>query len=122
DGGVLGHFGGPGATGAPAKLVERRVTGIERNRTCAGAARKRIAAVDALPAGAIASFVTAREAPRVPFTALIERGMIMPGALLCDAERKVKALVRADGAVALGAKVASVHPTRPHPPPLSPCP
>src|SRR5262249_50714408 len=58
---------------------------------------------------AIAPFMTAREAPRVPFAALIERGLIVPGARLCDAKRKIEALVRADGAVALGEKVGSIH-------------
>src|SRR4029450_108301 len=62
-----------------------------------------------LPAPALASFMTAREAPRVPFSALIERGLVAPGARLCDAQRKVEALVRADGAVALGETVGSIH-------------
>src|SRR5262249_26028649 len=52
---------------------------------------------------------TAREAPRVPFAALIERGMISPGDRLTDAKRRVKALVRADGAIALGERVGSIH-------------
>ena len=34
--------------------------------------------------------MTAREAPRVPFAALIERGLVVPGARLCDAKRGVK--------------------------------
>ena len=59
--------------------------------------------------GALAAFQTAREAPRVPFAALIERGMIAPGDKLTDAKRRVKALVRADGAVALGDAVGSIH-------------
>ncbi|MGA7488293.1 MAG: modification methylase, partial [Xanthobacteraceae bacterium] len=54
-------------------------------------------------------FMTAREAPRVPFSALIERGLVMPGARLRDARRKVEALVRADGAIALGETVGSIH-------------
>jgi len=82
---------------------------VERDATYAAAAERRIAGVEPLPAPAIASFVTAREAPRVPFSALLERGMILPGALLCDAKRKVKALVRADGAIALGERVGSIH-------------
>jgi modification methylase len=45
----------------------------------------------------------------VPFAALIERGMIMPGADLFDAKRRHKALVRADGAIALGGAVGSIH-------------
>ena len=53
--------------------------------------------------------MTAREAPRVPFAALIERGMITPGETLFDAKRKVTALVRADGALQLGEQVGSIH-------------
>ena len=53
--------------------------------------------------------MTAREAPRVPFAALIERGMIKPGEILFDAKRKVSALVRADGAVQLGGSVGLIH-------------
>jgi modification methylase len=62
-----------------------------------------------MPAPALAPFMTAREAPRVPFAALIERGLVAPGAQLSDAKRKVKALVRADGAIALGETVGSIH-------------
>ena len=62
-----------------------------------------------MQAPSIAPFMTAREAPRVPFTALIERGLITPGANLVDAKKRHKALVRADGAVMLGEKVGSIH-------------
>ena len=58
---------------------------------------------------ALAPFMTAREAPRIPFSTLIERGLVAPGARLCDAKRKVEALVRADGAIALGQAVGSIH-------------
>jgi modification methylase len=106
---ILDPFCGTGTTGAVAKRLGRRFIGVERDATYAAAAEKRIAGVEPLPAPAIAPFMTAREAPRVPFSALIERGMILPGALMCDAKRKVKALVRADGAIALGEKVGSIH-------------
>jgi modification methylase len=53
--------------------------------------------------------MTAREAPRVPFSALIERGLISPGQALWDAKRRHTALVRADGAVAHGINVGSIH-------------
>jgi modification methylase len=35
--------------------------------------------------------------------------MVMPGAHLSDLQRKVKALVRADGAIKLGHSVGSIH-------------
>src|SRR5918994_2711124 len=53
--------------------------------------------------------MTAREAPRVPFSSLLERGLISAGARLVDAKKRHKALVRADGAVALGETVGSIH-------------
>jgi modification methylase len=45
----------------------------------------------------------------VPFAALLERGLVSAGARLVDAKRRHQALVRADGAVALGDKVGSIH-------------
>jgi modification methylase len=106
---VLDPFCGTGTTGAVAKRLGRRFIGIERERTYAAAAQARMAAVVPLPAPALAPFMTARDAPRVPFAALIERGLVMPGARLRDAKRRVEALVRADGAIALGETVGSIH-------------
>jgi modification methylase len=106
---VLDPFSGTGTTGAVAKRLGRRFVGVEREAAYAAAAEKRIAAVAPLPAPTLAQFMTAREAPRVPFAALIERGLVTPGARLSDAKRKVKALVRADGAISLGDSVGSIH-------------
>jgi modification methylase len=106
---ILDPFCGTGTTGAVAKRLGRRFIGVERDGAYAAAAQRRIAGIAPLAAPSIAPFVTARDAPRVPFAALIERGLILPGALLCDAKRKIKALVRADGAIALGERVGSIH-------------
>ena len=57
----------------------------------------------------LAPFMTAREAPRVPFAQLLERGLISPGTKLVDAKKRHKVLVRADGAVSLGEQVGSIH-------------
>jgi modification methylase len=106
---VLDPFNGTGTTGAVAKKLGRRYVGIERDPDYAKAAMKRIAEIETLQAPSIAPFMTARDAPRVPFTALIERGLISPGVNLVDAKKRHKALVRADGAVMLGEKVGSIH-------------
>jgi len=106
---VLDPFNGTGTTGAVAKRLGRSYVGFERDKTYAAAAEKRIAAILPLPGATLAPFVTAREAPRVPFSELIERGMILPGTRLVDARKKHGALVRADGAIMLGDKVGSIH-------------
>jgi modification methylase len=106
---VLDPFCGTGTTGAVAKRLGRRFIGIERDETYRQAAERRVAAVEPLPAPSLVAFQTARMAPRVPFSALIERGMITPGADLFDAKRRHRALVRADGAIALGSAVGSIH-------------
>ena len=106
---VLDPFNGTGTTGAVAKKLGRRYVGIERDPDYAKASIKRIAAIKPLQAPSIAPFMTARDAPRVPFTALIERGLITPGVNLVDSKKRHTVLVRADGAVMLGEKVGSIH-------------
>jgi modification methylase len=106
---ILDPFSGTGTTGATAKRLGRRFIGIERDAAYAAAARERISGVEPLPEASLAPFMTARDAPRVPFAALIERGMIKPGEAVFDAKRKVKALVRADGALQIGSNVGSIH-------------
>ena len=106
---VLDPFCGTGTTGAVARRLRRRFIGIEREAEYAAAAEARIAGTAPLPEPALAGFMTAREAPRVPFSALIERGLVTPGIKLVDAKRRHRALVRADGAIALGEAVGSIH-------------
>ena len=106
---ILDPFCGTGTTAAVAKRLGRRFVGFERETAYVEAARNRIDSTEPLPEPSLAPFMTAREAPRVPFTALIERGLIAPGAKLVDGKRKVKALVRADGAISFGEAVGSIH-------------
>jgi len=106
---VLDPFFGTGTTGAVAKRLGRRFIGIERHAEYAAAAEARIAAIDPLPEAALAPFMTAREAPRVPFAALVERGLVAAGQRLVDARRRHSAVVRADGAIKFGDAVGSIH-------------
>jgi modification methylase len=106
---VLDPFCGTGTTGAVAKRLGRRFIGFERESSYAEAGQRRIATIEPLPEASLAPFMTAREAPRVAFSLLVERGLVNAGARLVDAKRKVNALVRADGAIALGETVGSIH-------------
>ncbi len=106
---VLDPFAGTGTTGAVARHLGRRFIGFEREAKYARAAEKRIAGARPLEAPALAPVVTAREAPRVPFGALVERGLVTPGARLVDAKNRHKALVRADGAISIDGHVGSIH-------------
>jgi modification methylase len=101
---VLDPFCGTGTTGAVAKRLGRRFIGVERDADYAAAAEQRIAATEPVPAASLAPFMTAREAPRVAFATLIERGLLAAGARLVDSKQRHRALVRADGAIALIAK------------------
>jgi len=106
---VMDPFSGTGTTAAVAKRLGRNSIGFERDASYAAAAEARIAATEPLPQPSLAPFLSARQAPRIAFMELIERGMIRPGTTLCDATRKQKALVRADGTIMLGDKVGSIH-------------
>src|SRR6266849_1933307 len=75
---VLDPFCGTGTTGATAKRLGRQFIGIERDPAYAAAAEARISKVEPMPEASLAPFMTAREAPRVAFASLIERGMIKP--------------------------------------------
>jgi modification methylase len=105
---VLDPFSGTGTTGAVARRLGRRFIGVERDRGYAAAAERRIAGVEPLKHDTLSTFMTARDAPRVPFAALLERGLVTPGVKLVDAKKRHRALVRADGAIALGEAVGSM--------------
>ena len=106
---VLDPFNGTGTTGAVAKRLGRRFIGFEREAGYAKAAEKRIAAITPLEAPTLAPFMTAREAPRVAFQTLLDRGLVSAGAKLTDSKKRHRALVRADGAISLGENVGSIH-------------
>jgi modification methylase len=106
---VLDPFFGTGTTGAVAKRLGRRWIGIEREPQYIRVARERIAAALPLDESAMTTMPTKRTATRVPFGALIEAGMILPGATLIDARRRWQASVRADSSLMHEAKIGSIH-------------
>lgn len=108
---VLDPFFGSGTTGAVARRHGRRFIGIEREAAYADAAQERIAAVTPLPDEVLAQPATRREEPRVAFSAIVDAGLLQPGTTLFDERRRWNARVRADGTLALGDIVGSIHKT-----------
>ncbi len=106
---VLDPFFGSGTTGAVAKQLRRSFIGVERDQGYARAAAARIAAVEPLDPELLQTGPSRRSEPRVAFLSLVEAGLIKPGDVLFDEKRRHQAIVRADGTVALGAIVGSIH-------------
>jgi modification methylase len=106
---VLDPFFGTGTTGAVAKKLGRHFIGLERDPTYAKAARARIDAVEQLSDMSIAAPPEKRTEQRVPFLSLIECGHVKAGETLVDDRRRYTATVRADGTLALGAIIGSIH-------------
>ena len=110
---LLDPFVGTGTSAAVAKRLGRSFLGIEYDPDYAEMARRRVAAV--LPtqdAGAL-NVNGRRDAPRIPFGWVLERGLLDPGAMLYDQRRRFAAKVRADGRLIssnhLGDHCGSIH-------------
>ncbi len=106
---VLDPFFGTGTTGAVARRLGRRWIGIEREGRYVKVARERIASTLPLDESAMRTMASRRALPKVPFGALVENGLIAPGAALTDARRRWTATVRADASIEHGADQGSIH-------------
>ncbi|GIL02049.1 MAG: methyltransferase [Alphaproteobacteria bacterium] len=106
---VLDPFFGSGTTGAVAKRLGRHFVGIEREQAYVDAAAARIAAVEPMERPALAVTTGRRAEPRVAFGALVESGLVAPGAALTDAKRRWRATVRLDGSLECGGLTGSIH-------------
>jgi modification methylase len=105
---VLDPFFGTGTTGAVAKRLGRRWLGIEKDPDYAALAAARVATVTPV-AHELVAIESKREEKRVPFGALVERGLLKPGDVLFDARRRWTAKVRADGSVIAAETRGSIH-------------
>ncbi len=106
---VLDPFLGTGTTAAVAKRLHRHYIGIERHPAYVEAALGRIKRERRAALGGIATTPTKRDAARLPFGALVERGLVPPGTVLTDRQRRVAATVAADGTLVSGKARGSIH-------------
>ncbi|HLL60032.1 MAG TPA: site-specific DNA-methyltransferase [Allosphingosinicella sp.] len=106
---VLDPFFGTGTTGAVARRLGRNWIGIEREAKYVKVARERIASTLELDESAMRTMASKKSQPKVPFGALLETGMIEPGAILTDSKRRWQARVGADASVELSGKQGSIH-------------
>jgi site-specific DNA-methyltransferase (adenine-specific) len=108
---VLDPFFGTGTTGAVARRLHRYWLGIERDAQYAQLARQRIAAVEPGPYSAKdLTLPDPRRRPRVPFSELVERGLIQPGQRVYFRDRdEAAATVTADGRLRYDDQIGSIH-------------
>jgi modification methylase len=106
---VLDPFFGSGTTGAVAKRLGRHFVGVEREQAYIDAATRRIAKVKPLSDEAVIPLQGKKSEPRVPFSTVVEMGLVKPGTTLFDARRRFSALVRADGTIAVEGVAGSIH-------------
>ena len=105
---VLDPFFGTGTTGAVAKKMGRHFIGIERDKAYVSGAKERIMQVNPMPDCA-QEYTVKKKIQRIPFGTIVERGMLQPGDVLCDAQGKNFATIRADGSVKSSLAEGSIH-------------
>lgn len=93
---ILDPFFGSGTTGAVAKKLGRNFIGLERDKTYAKHAEKRIAEIKTAVASEFLVTLAKRDEPRIPFGSVLEHGFLQPGDFLYDERKRHRARVVAD--------------------------
>ena len=109
---VLDPFFGSGTTGAVAKRLHRPWIGIEKEAKYIEIARARINAIipEPLVEGIFDVSDRKRQAPRIPFSSLLENGLLSPGQVLFFQNNRTKAArVKPDGKLVLNGFEGSIH-------------
>ncbi len=121
---VLDPFFGTGTTGAVAKRLHRHWIGIEKEPRYVSVARHRIDAVtpELFDVNVFDVRSKRRMAPRIPFGALLENGLLKPGqALYFRRDTGIVAKVKPDGNLIVDGIEGSIHQVGRHLMDGSPC-
>jgi modification methylase len=100
---------GTGTTAAVARRLSRHYIGIERHPAYVEAALGRVRHIARAPEEGINTTPSKREAVRVPFGSIVERGLLPAGTTLMDRMHRVRATVVADGTIRSGNSQGSIH-------------
>jgi len=106
---IVDPFFGTGTSGAVAKKLGRSFIGFEMEEDYIIHAQRRIDKIQTATPESYAVTASKRQAPRVPFGTLLERGLINVGTKLYSTNSKYEAHVRADGSLASGNIKGSIH-------------
>ena len=109
---VLDPFFGSGTTGAVAKKLHRHWIGIEQEERYIRAAQRRIDSINPKPYDEIVFDVSDKKrlAPRVPFTRLLEEGLLQPGQVLYfRGKHETVAQLKPDGKLICNGFEGSIH-------------
>jgi modification methylase len=106
---ILDPFLGSGTTAAMAKRLGRRFIGIERDPAYASVARLRIAGTEPLSDDALDTMRAKKAEVRIPFSAILEAGLLKPGDEICSPCGQHVARVRADASLACSGHTGSIH-------------
>lgn len=106
---ILDPFSGSGTTAAVAKRLGRDYLGFERESDYLLHAEKRLKQTQRLSDTSLLALDEKREAPRVPFGTLVERGFLEAGTQLVSPDGRHRAKVRADGRLVTRDFTGSIH-------------
>ncbi|HNI44514.1 MAG TPA: DNA methyltransferase, partial [Chitinophagales bacterium] len=105
---IVDPFFGSGTTGAVAKKLKRNFIGFEREPFYIDVATRRIAQVVPIDRSLL-EYRIEKRAPKVPFGALVEKGMVKIGEMLYSKDQKFSAQIQANASLLSGDKVGSIH-------------
>ena len=106
---VCDPFIGTGTSAVVAKKLGRKYFGIEKDKKYFGAANKRINQTKVIEDNYLDTVENNKSKPRIPFGSLVEMGIIKPGSVLFDQQRKFNAKIMADGSLKHKGNEGSIH-------------